>query len=86
MKFGGTFSSNLFLGFLFLNLLYYSIKRINETKNLHRYFCKMKTEKDFDAIKMMQEIREKRQKEYELNPELREKRLKAIRKKYSHKI
>ncbi len=46
----------------------------------------MKTEKDFDAIKMMREIREKRQKEYELNPELREKRLKAIRKKYSHKI
>jgi hypothetical protein len=46
----------------------------------------MKTEKDFDAIKMMREIREKRQKEYELNPEMREKRLSVIRKKYSHKI
>ena len=46
----------------------------------------MKTEKDFDAIKMMRDIRQKHQKEYELNPELREKRLKVIRKKYAHKI
>ena len=35
---------------------------------------------------MMREIREKRHAEYEANPELREKRLKAIRKKYAKKI
>jgi len=46
----------------------------------------MKIEKDFDAIKMMRDIREKHQKEYELNPELREKRLSIIRKKYAQKI
>lgn len=46
----------------------------------------MKTEKDFDAIKMMRDIREKRQKEYESNPEMREIRLKIIRKKFAHKI
>jgi hypothetical protein len=46
----------------------------------------MKTKKDFDSVKMMREIREKRHAEYEKNPELREKRLKAIRKKYSSKI
>lgn len=46
----------------------------------------MKTEKEFDAIKMMRDIREKHQKEYESNPELREKRLMLIRKKYAHKI
>ncbi len=46
----------------------------------------MKTDKDFDAVKMMRDIREKRHTEYKSNPELREKRLKAIRKKYSAKI
>jgi len=46
----------------------------------------MKTKKEFDAIKMMRDIREKHQKEYELNPELRDKRLMLIRKKYAHKI
>ncbi|MDO8951120.1 MAG: hypothetical protein Q7U86_00770 [Draconibacterium sp.] len=46
----------------------------------------MKIEKDFDAIKMMRDIRKKHQKEYELNPELREKRLSIIRKKYAQKI
>ena len=46
----------------------------------------MKTEKDFDAIKMMRDTRQKHQKEYELNPELREERLKMIRKKYVQEI
>ena len=39
-------------------------------------------EKDFDAVKMMREIREKLRKKYEANPGLREKRLKEIHKKY----
>ena len=46
----------------------------------------MKTNKDFDAVKMMRDIRDKHHKEYELNPELREKRLAAIHKKFAHKI
>ncbi len=46
----------------------------------------MKTKKDFDAVKMMREIREKRHAEYEANPELRERRLEAIRKIYSNRI
>jgi hypothetical protein len=45
----------------------------------------MKT-KDFDAVKMMREIRERRHAEYKANPELRESRLDAIRKIYSHII
>jgi len=47
---------------------------------------KMKTKKDFDAVKMMREIREKLHAEYELNPELREKRLAVIRKRYFQRI
>ena len=43
----------------------------------------MKTKKDFDAVKMMRDIRDKHHKEYELNPELREKRLAAIHKKFA---
>ena len=46
----------------------------------------MKTKKDFDAVKMMRDIREKRHSEYEKNPQLRELRLAAIRKKYANKI
>ena len=46
----------------------------------------MKTKKDFDAVKMMREIRERRHAEYKTNPELRESRLDAIRKIYSNKI
>lgn len=46
----------------------------------------MKTEKKFDAVKMMREIRDKHQKEYEANPELREQRLLEIRKEYANKI
>ncbi len=46
----------------------------------------MKTKKEFDAVKMMRNIRNKRHAEYETNPELREKRLEAIRKKYAEKI
>ena len=46
----------------------------------------MKTEKEFDAVKMMREIRQKRHEEYESNPQLREIRLAAIRKKYAKKI
>lgn len=46
----------------------------------------MKTEKDFDAVKMMREIRDKHHAEYEKNPDLRKKRLAEIRKKYAHRI
>jgi hypothetical protein len=46
----------------------------------------MKDKKEFDAVKMMREIRDKHQKEYEINPKLREQRLAAIREKYTHKI
>ena len=46
----------------------------------------MKTKKDFDAVKMMRAIRDKHHMEYEFNPELREKRLEEIRKKYWNKI
>ena len=38
--------------------------------------------KDFDAVELMREIREKLNNEYSKNPELRKKRLAAIRKKY----
>jgi hypothetical protein len=46
----------------------------------------MKNEKDFDAVKMMRDIREKRHLEYEKDPQLREKRLAAIRKKFAEKL
>ena len=46
----------------------------------------MKTEeKEFDAVKMMRDIREKLHKKYEKNPELREKNLERIHKKYNMK-
>lgn len=38
--------------------------------------------KEFDAVQMQRDIREKLRKEYEENPALRTKRLAAIRKKY----
>jgi len=38
--------------------------------------------KEFDAVQLQREIREKLSKEYEKNPKLRIKRLAAIRKKY----
>lgn len=46
----------------------------------------MKTEKEFDAVKMMRQIRQKHHEEYKLNPELREKKLAAIRSKYANRI
>ena len=42
--------------------------------------------KDFDAVKMMRDIRAKLQKEYEKHPGLRKKRLAQIRKKYDLKV
>lgn len=41
--------------------------------------------KEFDSVKFMRDIRQKLHKEYEKNPELRENRLKAIRKRYKIK-
>ncbi len=41
-----------------------------------------KFEKEFDAVKMMREIREQLQKKYGKNPELRRRKYAAIRKKY----
>ena len=38
--------------------------------------------KDFDAVKMMRDIRDKLHKEYAENPDKREKDLERIRKKY----
>ena len=46
----------------------------------------MKTKKDFDAVKMMRDIRQKRHEEYKSNPHLREQRLKEIREKFAGKI
>ncbi len=46
----------------------------------------MKAKKEFDAVKMMREIREKHHEEYKDNPQLREERLQKIRKKYADKI
>lgn len=46
----------------------------------------MKIKKDFDSVKMMRDIRDKRHSEYEKNPQLREERLNAIRKKYAKKL
>lgn len=42
-------------------------------------------EKDFDAVQMQRDIREKLGKEYANDPKLRSKRLSAIRKKYGIK-
>jgi hypothetical protein len=42
--------------------------------------------KDFDAVQMMRDIRDKLHAEYQKNPELREKHLAAIRKKYGFPI
>ena len=46
----------------------------------------MKTEKEFDAVKMMRDIRTRHHEKYQKNPELREKRLAEIRKKYKKLI
>ena len=46
----------------------------------------MKNNKDFDAVKMMREIRDKHHAEYGSNPELRKKRLDVIKEKYAHRI
>jgi len=46
----------------------------------------MKNKKEFDAVKMMRQIRNEHHKLYESNPDLREKRLIEIRKRYAHKI
>jgi hypothetical protein len=41
--------------------------------------------KEFDAVKMMRDIRDNLNKKYEKNPALREKNLQQIRKKYGLK-
>ncbi|MDT8430960.1 MAG: hypothetical protein RQ746_05430 [Bacteroidales bacterium] len=46
----------------------------------------MKTNKEFDAVEMMRSIRDKHHMDYSLDPELREKRLAAIREKYKGRI
>jgi|APSaa5957512622_1039677.scaffolds.fasta_scaffold18822_4 hypothetical protein len=46
----------------------------------------MNTKKEFDSVKMMREIRDNHHKLYVSNPELREKRLSEIRKKYANLI
>ncbi len=46
----------------------------------------MKTKKTFDAVKMMRDIRDKHHEQYKANPELRQKRLSEIKKRYAHKI
>jgi hypothetical protein len=43
----------------------------------------MTPEKDFDAVKMMRDFRDKKHAEYEHDPEKRRKRLAEIRKKYA---
>lgn len=49
-------------------------------------FSAMKNKKDFDAVEMMREIRDKKYREYKSNPELRKKRLEAIRKNMHEKL
>jgi hypothetical protein len=46
----------------------------------------MKNKTYIDAVKMMREIRDKHHAEYSKNPELRAKRLAAIRKRFTKKI
>lgn len=46
----------------------------------------MKINKEFDAVEMMRAIRDKHYREYSRNPELREKRLAAIREQYKGRI
>jgi hypothetical protein len=46
----------------------------------------MKSKREFDAVKMMRDIREKRHSEYQNDPQSRETRLAAIRKKYAKKL
>jgi len=46
----------------------------------------MKTNKEFDAVKMMRDIRNMHHDRYSSNPQLREERLAAIKKKYAHKL
>lgn len=47
----------------------------------------MKTkEKEFDAVKMMRDIRDKLHEEYEKNPEKRRADLERVREKYMKKI
>ena len=46
----------------------------------------MAPKKDFDAVKMMREIREKKHAEYEHDPGKRQKRLADISKKYADKF
>ena len=41
--------------------------------------------KDFDSVKMMRDIRDRLYRMYEKNPELRQKNLERIRKKYGIK-
>jgi hypothetical protein len=46
----------------------------------------MKTKKEFDSVSMMRDIRDKLYAVYKKNPELRQERLEAIRKKYEGRI
>lgn len=46
----------------------------------------MKTDKKFDAVRMMRDIRDKHHAKYEENPQLREKRLQKIREKYKDRM
>ena len=46
----------------------------------------MKTNKKFDAVKMMREIREKLSEKYWKHPDILKKEMEAIRQKYKFKI
>ena len=46
----------------------------------------MKTNKKFDAVKMMREIREKLSEKYWKHPDILKKEMEAIRQKYNFKI
>jgi hypothetical protein len=46
----------------------------------------MKTNKQFDAVKMMREIREKLSEKYWKHPDILKQEMKAIRKKYNLKV
>lgn len=58
----------------------YMILEIRNPREILKYHD---MKKDFDAVQLQRDIREKFHKEYEIDPELRGKRLASIRKKYA---
>lgn len=71
---------------LILNMAIPIWKSGPQEKSLKRKAMKTNKEKAFDAVKMMREIRNKHHEAYKPDPQLREEKLKEIRKKYADKV